>query len=205
MLRKGNEELKVEVTLEQIITGEGAGDVVKFLDELVREYTYNIAVIGPQNVGKSTLLKVLASIEAEGLEVSWTENSVDEVLKTDATTIAIGEIVQESDYKKIAEQGEYKRVFAGYHFPNPMRMPRQIEKVLRTADNNEETRVAELARGLTEFIIQMGFCNGKRVIESITQVFGNSGRAYSCREIAYYDAYAQKYIVDVANANESLK
>ena len=205
MIKTKDGELLVTTTLSDLITGEGADEVIKFLEELIKETTYNIAVTGPQASGKSTLIKTLANLEFDCQPVGWSDMSVEDAIGIDTPVVAVGEVTQDKDYELLASQAGYRRIIAGYHYPNPVRMPRIIECILCNLRTPKGIRAFEVAADLTHFIIKLGFCKGTRVVESITEVICDEGKAYSCRELAYFDFINKKYVVDVPNASKSME
>lgn len=204
MIKTKDGELLVTTTLSDLITGEGADEVIKFLEELIKETTYNIAVTGPHASGKSTLIKTLANLEFDCQPVGWSDMSVEDAIGIDTPVVAVGEVAQDKDYKILATQVRHRRILAGYHYPNPVRMPRLIENILCNLGVYKGPCALEIAAELTHFIIKLSFCKGTRVVESITEVICDEGRAYNCREIAYFDFINKKYVVDVPNASKSI-
>lgn len=204
MIKTKDGELLVTTNLNDLITGEGADEVITFLEDLIKETTYNIAVTGPQASGKSTLIKTLANLESDCQTVSWSDISVEDAIGADTTVIAVGEVTQDKDYELLASQAGCRRIIAGYHYPSPMRMLRVIENILCNLGVYKGLRALEVAASLTHFIIKLSFCKGTRVVESITEVINDECRAYSCREIAYFDFINKKYVVDVPNASKSI-
>lgn len=206
-------KFKKATTLESLYKGqEGIEDVIELIKQIAKDTKCNIAITGGAGTGKSTLVKAISTLIDEENVPFVLPSYVDKGLKgaleehADASVWAISEVAMFEEFGILFDLAGFKRLIVGYHYPNPLRMVRQIEVAFEGAGLPRTSLTTDIAARLCEYVIKVAFCGDERIIESITEVTHEAGSdGYYCREIAYYDVHNKRYIVDRQQMIDSIQ